>query len=81
MLELHFEFIDLNQPKMYRFFFCLLTLSFLLLSGLSNTALARVHHESSNPKIGNRVWDQKIFNNVKVRVLPSASRRGPGQTG
>ncbi|KAL9300497.1 hypothetical protein AtEden1_Chr2g0243491 [Arabidopsis thaliana] len=79
MLELHFEFIDLNQPKMYKFVVCLLTLSFLLLSGLSNTALARVHHESSNPR--NRVWDQKIFNNVKVRVLPSASRRGPGQTG
>lgn len=49
MLELHFEFIDLNQPKMYKFVVCLLTLSFLLLSGLSNTALARVHHESSNP--------------------------------
>ncbi|XP_023640998.1 uncharacterized protein LOC111831242 [Capsella rubella] len=66
---------------MCKLFVCLLTLSFLLLSGLSNTALARVQYESSNPKIGNRVWDQKkIFNSMKVRVRPSASSRGPGQT-
>ncbi|XP_020885299.1 uncharacterized protein LOC110229444 [Arabidopsis lyrata subsp. lyrata] len=80
MHELDFEFINLNQPKMYKFVVCLLTLSFLLLSGLSNTALARVHHESSNPKIGNAVRDHKIFNYMKARVRPSASMRGPGQT-
>lgn len=51
MHELDFEFINLNQPKMYKFVVCLLTLCFLLLSGLSNTALARVHHESSNPSM------------------------------
>ncbi|XP_019091002.1 PREDICTED: uncharacterized protein LOC109128649 [Camelina sativa] len=59
----------------------LLTLSFLLLSGLLNTAEARVlPYESSNPKIGEEgVWDLRMIKEIKAEVGGSCSPRAGGK--
>ncbi|XP_024005690.1 uncharacterized protein LOC112082297 [Eutrema salsugineum] len=62
---------------MYNVVVCLLTLTFLLLSGFSNTAFARVQYES--PKLRERVWDQKVIKEIKAEVDGSCSGRAGGK--
>ncbi|KAG7537507.1 hypothetical protein ISN44_As13g013850 [Arabidopsis suecica] len=65
---------------MYNVVVCLLTLSFLLLSGLSNTVVARVQYESPTPQIGEGVWDQKVIvKEIKVAVDGSCSPHAHGR--
>ncbi|XP_024007903.1 uncharacterized protein LOC112083913 [Eutrema salsugineum] len=59
---------------MYNGLLCLLTLSFLLFSGLSNTAMARVQYESPKPR--EWVWDQKVIREIKIEVGGSCSPQG-----
>ncbi|XP_010513441.1 PREDICTED: uncharacterized protein LOC104789444 [Camelina sativa] len=62
---------------MYKLTVCILILSFLLYSRLSNPTLARVQYESPSPrkKMGKEVWDQKVFNEIKIGAAGSVSRR------
>ncbi|CAH8254552.1 unnamed protein product [Arabidopsis lyrata] len=57
-----------------------LALSFLLFSELPNTALARVQYgsPSSRKEIGKGVWDQKVFNEIKIKVGGSNSEHALG---
>ncbi|CAA0409099.1 unnamed protein product [Arabidopsis thaliana] len=59
---------------MYNVVVCLLTLSFLLLTGLSNTAEARVPYEAREG-----VWDQKVITEMKAEVGGSCSPRAHGR--
>ncbi|AEE31868.1 hypothetical protein AtNW77_Chr1g0040891 [Arabidopsis thaliana] len=54
-----------------------LALSILLFFGLPNTTLARVQYGSpvSRKEIGKGVWDQKVFNEIKIAVGGSDSVR------
>ncbi|KAG7656506.1 hypothetical protein ISN44_As01g035320 [Arabidopsis suecica] len=54
-----------------------LALSILLFFGLPNTTLARVQYGSpvSRKEIGRGVWDQKVFNEIKIAVGGSDSVR------
>ncbi|KAG7648596.1 hypothetical protein AtNW77_Chr1g0040941 [Arabidopsis thaliana] len=64
---------------MYKLTLCILTLSFLLLSGLSNTVLARVQYESPSQrkKILKEVWDQTLLREIKIGASGSNSGRAP----
>ncbi|KAG7599381.1 putative transposase Ptta/En/Spm plant [Arabidopsis suecica] len=65
---------------MYKVVVYVLTLSLLLFFGLPNTTLARVQYESpsSRKEIGKGVWDQKVFNEIKIKVGGSDSERALG---
>ncbi|CAA7020577.1 unnamed protein product [Microthlaspi erraticum] len=58
---------------------CLLTLAFLLLSGLSITTLARVQYQSPKSELGEWIWDQKVIKDIKIGADPSCSLIGPGR--
>ncbi|KAG7539881.1 hypothetical protein ISN45_Aa07g001520 [Arabidopsis thaliana x Arabidopsis arenosa] len=60
---------------MYKEVFWLVTLIFLLFSGSSNTALARMEYETPNTKEG--IWDEKLIRGSKIETPGSSSRRAP----
>ncbi|XP_023644449.1 uncharacterized protein LOC111832370 [Capsella rubella] len=65
---------------MYKIVVCILSLSFILFSGSLNTVLARVQYRSHSPRneIENGVWDQKVFNEIKIAAGGSNSNHAPG---
>ncbi|CAN8303368.1 unnamed protein product [Cochlearia groenlandica] len=62
---------------MNKILICLLALSFMLLSGLLNTTVARVQYEFPNPR--ERFWDEKMINEIKAEVGSSCSTPAGGR--